>query len=107
MACPRPDRASDPTVTLIPDRAGNTSPQALRWAGCPSGAQRNVPPSNQTIQSWRDRAAKMRALAETLKDPKTIATMHRLAEEYDALADRAAQAQPSSPNVSPSSKSKK
>jgi hypothetical protein len=45
------------------------------------------------IQSWRDRA--LRALAETLKDAKTIATMHRLAEEYDELADRAAQAQPS------------
>ena len=54
-----------------------------------------MPVSDTTIRSWRRRAAELRALAETLKDAKTIATMNRLADEYDEMADRAAQAQPS------------
>jgi hypothetical protein len=52
-------------------------------------------------QHWRDRAAEMRALAETMNDAETIAIMNRLADDYDKLADRAAQAQPSSFNASP------
>jgi DNA-binding ferritin-like protein len=35
---------------------------------------------------WHDRAAEMRALAETMKE-----IMHRLADHFDKLADRAAQ----------------
>jgi hypothetical protein len=38
---------------------------------------------------WRDRAAQMRALALTMKDPETVILMNDLAADYDKLADRA------------------
>jgi hypothetical protein len=40
---------------------------------------------------WRERAAQMRALANTMKDAETIAIMNRLADDYDKLADVAEQ----------------
>ena len=39
---------------------------------------------------WHDRAAEMRALAETMRNVETKAIMLRLANDYDKLADRAA-----------------
>jgi hypothetical protein len=42
---------------------------------------------------WRDRATGMRALAESMRNPETIAIMNRLADDYDKLAERAAQRQ--------------
>ena len=47
--------------------------------------------STNDPRHWRDRAAEMRALANTMKEPETIAIMNRLANDYDKLADRAAQ----------------
>jgi hypothetical protein len=41
-------------------------------------------------QHWRDRAAHMRALALTMKDPEVIILMTDLAADYEKLAERAA-----------------
>lgn len=38
---------------------------------------------------WRQRAAAMRSLSATMEDAETIIIMLRLADDYDALADRA------------------
>jgi hypothetical protein len=54
------------------------------------GAYRLMPPASYNdSKHWRDRAAEMRALSETMQDPNTAAIMLRLAEDYDTLADRA------------------
>ena len=39
---------------------------------------------------WYDRAAEMRALAESFEDAETRKLMLQLADDYDKLADRAA-----------------
>jgi len=41
------------------------------------------------VKHWRDRAAEMRALSDTMKDDETWRLMNRLADGYDTLADRA------------------
>ena len=38
---------------------------------------------------WRDRAAEMRVLADTMKDNETWRIINQLADDYDILADRA------------------
>ena len=48
-----------------------------------------LPPINDS-KHWLDRAAEMRALAETMRDVETKAIMLRLANDYDKLADRTA-----------------
>ena len=40
---------------------------------------------------WRDRAVEMRVLAEDMKDAGAARLMHDLANDYDMLADRAAE----------------
>ena len=40
-------------------------------------------------QHWRDRAAEMRVLAETMQDARTVTLMTDLANDYDKLAERA------------------
>jgi hypothetical protein len=40
-------------------------------------------------QHWRDRADEMRALTATMQDKQAVATMLRLADDYDKLAERA------------------
>lgn len=40
---------------------------------------------------WSDRAAEMRAVADTMKESETRATILRLAGDYDKLAARAAE----------------
>ena len=39
---------------------------------------------------WRERAAQMRLLASEMNDPEAGAVMLKLANDYDNLADRAA-----------------
>jgi hypothetical protein len=42
------------------------------------------------VRHWRDRAAEMRALSETMNEIDTQAVIRKLADDYDKLADRAA-----------------
>jgi hypothetical protein len=38
---------------------------------------------------WRNRAAEMRVLSNTMTDPEVVAKMLRLANDYDRFADQA------------------
>ena len=40
---------------------------------------------------WQDRATEMRALAENMRDSNAVRLLHDLANDYDVLADRAAE----------------
>jgi hypothetical protein len=56
-----------------------------RTARTPSMPPREINDSKR----WRDRAAEMRVLSNTMTDPAVVAKMLRLANDYDKLADRA------------------
>jgi hypothetical protein len=53
------------------------------------GALMPKPDTINDPKHWRDRAAEMRALADCMEKPETVAIMAKLAEDYDKLADRA------------------
>ena len=45
-------------------------------------------PSERIARNWRDRAAAMRAISLMMKHEETRATMERLADSYDEMADK-------------------
>jgi hypothetical protein len=89
-------RRERPSSTMInaewSDEAQSLRNQLCSFCGGITGAQRNMTSINDP-KHWRDRAAEMRALAKMMKDAETIEIMNRLAEDYEKLADRAAQRQ--------------
>jgi hypothetical protein len=46
-----------------------------------------LPPSDRLVRNWRYRSAEMRAISEMMKHDETRATMERLADSYDEMAD--------------------
>jgi hypothetical protein len=47
-----------------------------------------LPPTDRLVRNWRYRSAEMRAISETMKHDETRATMERLADSYDEMADK-------------------
>jgi hypothetical protein len=47
-----------------------------------------LPPSDRLVRNWRYRSAEMRAISETMEHAETRATMERLADSYDDMADK-------------------
>ena len=47
-----------------------------------------LPPSDRLVRNWRYRSAEMRAISETMVHAETRATMERLADSYDDMADK-------------------
>jgi hypothetical protein len=48
-----------------------------------------MPSRKNDSTHWTERAAQMRALAQTIKHPETIILMNDLADDYDKAAVRA------------------
>jgi hypothetical protein len=46
-----------------------------------------LPPSDRLVRNWRYRSAEMREISETMKHEEARATMERLADSYDEMAD--------------------
>jgi hypothetical protein len=46
-----------------------------------------LPPYDRLVRNWRYRSAEMRAISEAMKHQETRATMERLADSYDEMAD--------------------
>jgi hypothetical protein len=66
--------------------------QAGKWpkSETPKQAVQQQQQQQQPQPDWRDRAARMRMLAEETKDAESKVIMLRLADDYDKLADRVA-----------------
>jgi hypothetical protein len=50
-----------------------------------------MPPNDDDSKHWRNRAADMRVLSNSMKDPEVVARMLKLANDYDKVAEQAAQ----------------
>lgn len=85
-------------TAVLSDRGGGAGP---RFVELEPSALLNIPPSNTEGKfgmskyndpaHWRARAAQSRVMADRMIRPDDKERMHRIAEQYDIMADRAAE----------------